>query len=105
MSFVIGGFFGGGKAAGGSVMANTPYLVGEKGAEMFVPNQAGRIVPNNQLGMGGGTVNQTLNITTGVAQTVRAEVMNLMPVIKQETLAAVVDARRKGGSFARTFGA
>lgn len=101
----FGGFFGGGKAAGGSVMANTPYLVGEKGAEMFVPNQAGRIVPNNQLGMGGGTVNQTLNITTGVAQTVRAEVMNLMPVIKQETLAAVVDARRKGGSFARTFGA
>ena len=100
----FGGFFGGGKAAGGNVMANTPYLVGEKGPEIFTPQNSGRIIPNNQIG-GGGTVNQTLQISTGVAQTVRAEVMNLMPVIKQETLAAVVDARRKGGSFARTFGA
>ena len=35
---------------------------GEKGAEMFVPDQAGTIVPNNQLGMGQPvTVNFNIN--------------------------------------------
>lgn len=41
----IGGLFGG-KAIGGPVMANTPYIVGEKRPELFVPSTAGRIVPN-----------------------------------------------------------
>jgi len=40
------------KALGGSVMGNTPYLVGEKGPELFTPNTAGSITPNNQLGVG-----------------------------------------------------
>ena len=40
-----------GKAAtGGPVGKDKPYLVGERGPEMFVPNSSGRIVPNNQLG-------------------------------------------------------
>lgn len=41
----IMGLFGG-KAIGGPVMANTPYIVGEKRPELFVPSTAGRIVPN-----------------------------------------------------------
>ena len=49
-------------------------------------------------------VNQTINIETGVAQTVRAEVLNLMPQIRQNTMAAIVDARQRGGSMARVFG-
>ncbi len=48
--------FGGGKANGGSVSGNTPYLIGERGPELFVPNKSGTIVPNNSLG-GGSTVN------------------------------------------------
>ena len=39
----------GGKAAGGPVTANTPYVVGEIGPELFVPNTAGYIIPNNDL--------------------------------------------------------
>lgn len=35
-----------GRASGGPVMANTPYIVGEKRPEIFVPSTAGRIVPN-----------------------------------------------------------
>lgn len=34
-----------GRATGGPVSANTPYIVGERGPEMFVPEGAGRIVP------------------------------------------------------------
>lgn len=54
----LGGIFGGGRAAGGSVSAGTTYLVGERGAELFTPNQNGMIVPNNALtSNGGNTVN------------------------------------------------
>ena len=38
-------FFGGFKASGGPVEAGMAYTVGERGREMFVPNQNGQIVP------------------------------------------------------------
>jgi tape measure domain-containing protein len=37
------------KAEGGPVLAGQPYIVGEKGPELFVPKVPGRIVPNGQL--------------------------------------------------------
>jgi hypothetical protein len=42
----------GAKAAGGSVMANRPYTVGEFGPETFVPAGSGSIRPNGGLGGG-----------------------------------------------------
>lgn len=44
-------------ADGGSPPVGVPSLVGERGAELFVPKQAGTIVPNHQLSniLGGGT--------------------------------------------------
>jgi hypothetical protein len=57
---VIDSVFGGFRANGGSVSAGTPYIVGEKGAELFVPNSSGTIVPNNAMG-GGTTINLTVN--------------------------------------------
>ena len=38
------------RASGGSVFSGMPYLVGEKGAELFVPGNSGSIVPNSKLG-------------------------------------------------------
>lgn len=38
-----------GYAAGGDVAADTPIIVGEKGQELFVPESAGKIVPNHKL--------------------------------------------------------
>jgi hypothetical protein len=35
------------RATGGSAMAGTPYLVGEKGPEIFVPRQTGEVIPNH----------------------------------------------------------
>jgi len=111
LSNIISGMFGapaGGtapqaKAIGGSVRANSPYMVGENGRELFVPNSSGTIVPNNKLG-GGVVVNQTINLSAGVSQTVRAEVMQMMPQIQEASKAAVLDARRRGGSFSAAFG-
>ena len=69
-----------------------------------MPNQTGRVIPNNQLGGGGVVVNQTINLTTGISQTVRAEVTNMLPQIKEAAKGAVLDARRRGGSFGSAFG-
>jgi TP901 family phage tail tape measure protein len=40
------------KAVGGSVMAGQPYIVGERGRELFMPSQSGSIVPNNRMPQG-----------------------------------------------------
>lgn len=47
-----------GRAAGGPVTGGEPYIVGERGPELFVPNRSGNIVPNNALG---GQVNVTVS--------------------------------------------
>ena len=44
-----GGQTAGYKAAGGPVSAGRPYIVGEKGKELFVPGQSGQIIPNSSL--------------------------------------------------------
>jgi hypothetical protein len=84
------------RANGGPVMGGSSYMVGERGPELFVPRQSGTIVPN---GIGGVTINQSINISTGVQNTVRAEIANLMPQIQTATKNAVIDARNRGGSF------
>jgi len=53
-------------AKGGMVSANKPYIVGEMGAELFVPSSGGRIVPNNQLGSGGGNI--FINVSGAIDQ-------------------------------------
>lgn len=93
-----------GKAIGGSVQAGQPYMVGERGPELFIPNSQGSIVPNGNLGGGGGVVvNQTINVTTGVQQTVRAEIATLMPQIANAAKGAVADARQRGGGFSKAL--
>ena len=44
---IIGDMF---KAEGGPVSGGSPYIVGEKGPELFVPNSSGNIVPNHAMG-------------------------------------------------------
>jgi hypothetical protein len=58
----VGGFlgFGGNRAMGGPVSANTAYVVGERGPELFVPQGSGTIIPNGGRG-GGTTINLTVN--------------------------------------------
>jgi len=57
-----------GRASGGPVAGNTPYIVGERGPELFVPNGGGTIMPNNQMGGSQSTTvnfNITANDTAG----------------------------------------
>jgi hypothetical protein len=57
---LISSTFGGFRANGGSVNAGTPYVVGERGAELFVPKSSGTIVPNGAMG-GNTIINLTVN--------------------------------------------
>ena len=50
-------------ADGGRPPVNRPSIVGERGAELFVPDRAGTIIPNNKLsGMGATTNNVVVNV-------------------------------------------
>ncbi len=54
----IGGFF----ANGGRPPVGRPSIVGERGPELFVPNSAGTIIPNHELGGMGGSTNIVVNV-------------------------------------------
>lgn len=99
----ISGAFGGAlgglfdqKATGGSVSKGTPYIVGERGAEMFVPGQSGTIVPNNKLGGSGVVINQTINLSGDVSAQIRSQVLGMLPGIANASRGAVLEAQRRG---------
>ena len=91
MSWLGGTAFGSflgleGKAAGGTVTAGRPYLVGEKGAELFVPNQTGTIVPNDKMTGGATTVNVAFNITAwdskDATQAIAEQAPNIVSIVE-----------------------
>jgi len=98
--------FSNAKAGGGSVQGGKPVMVGERGAEIFVPNTGGSIMNNmnskNAMGGGGTTIiNQSINFATGIVPTVRAEVQKMLPQIADVTKGAVAEAAMRGGSYRR----
>ena len=74
-------------------------MVGERGAEMFIPNKQGSIVPADKMSAGGDSVTINLNVSTGVSQTVRTELMEMMPRIQEMAKSAVATARMRGGAY------
>ena len=117
---LFGNLFGGGRvgpapgtvistfpmASGGMARRGRPYTVGESGRELFIPGSDGRIMSHmdtKKAGTGGGSVviNQTNNFASGLT---KQEVGPLLERNKRETLAAVVDGRRRGGSIRAAFG-
>jgi len=94
-----------GKAGGGNVSRGQPYLVGERGPELFMPNTGGRIMNNadtRNAGTGGDVVvNQTINLSAGVVGTVRSEVQRMLPEIANVAKVGVLEATRRGGTYRR----
>jgi hypothetical protein len=94
-SFAGGGYTGSGARSGGiDGMGGFPAILHPN--ETVVDHTAGQ-------GMGDVVVNQTINVSTGVQQTVRTEIRQLMPQIAESAKQAVVDAKRRGGSYGRAF--
>jgi hypothetical protein len=125
----LGGLFGGGgvpagtptaattsgfstltsRAAGGPVLPFTPFLVGEKGPELFVPRIPGEIVPNHALGASRPgeppvVVHQHLNVMPGVPEAVRREVTAMLPQIAQAARGAVLNDLDRNNAVRKRIG-
>lgn len=97
----VGSFFGinvPARASGGPVAARSPYIVGEKGPELFVPNMAGNIIPNHRMGGGGVTINQSVEFKlfddTGFEQ----RMIPIAAAIKEETMKGTMEALQAPGA-------
>lgn len=86
-----------GREFGGPVTAGQTYLVGEKRPELFTPGVSGTITPFVPRA-GGGTISttQVFQISTGVSDTVRAEMARMAPALMQMSVGAVKNAMRDG---------
>jgi hypothetical protein len=71
------------RANGGPMSAGSPYIVGERGPELIVPNQAANVVPNDQLGGGNFTINISANDTAGFDDLLTKRRGTLMNLINQ----------------------
>lgn len=93
------------KAAGGPVAANSPYIVGENGPELFVPNTAGNITPNGAFGGAGGSViNFSIDARgaeVGVEQRIAAILTAIKPEWMREAVAQVAKTQRDRPSMLR----
>jgi tape measure domain-containing protein len=101
-----------GKAGGGAVNANQPYMVGEAGREMFVPRSAGNIIPNHAMPSGGGgggiTVINNVTVNTqgggkgdnqGLAEAGKA----ISEMIEMKVRQVLKTESRQGGMLQRGF--
>ena len=93
----FGALFGGGKAGGGAVKGGTPYLVGEKGAELFVPNTSGQIITNQNTEAMMAGQGQGVNINFSIQATDAAGVDEIIASRKNQIVAMVSQAMNQRG--------
>ena len=92
-SFEGGGFTGRGSRSGG---------VDGKGGFPAILHPNETVIDHTKGGsVGGVVVNQVINISTGVQDTVRSEIKNLMPQIAEASKVAVAQETRRGGSYSQ----
>ena len=107
-----GGLFGGKiipgfLAEGGPAQAGKPYIVGEKGPELFVPRNSGTVIPNDQLGAratGTGQVNAPVTnnyITNNINALDAKSVAQLFAENRKTLLGSVKMAEREMPYMAR----
>jgi hypothetical protein len=89
-----------GRASGGPVSAGSPYLVGERGPELFMPRTSGSIYPNDAMGMGGANVIVNVDASGTSAQGNGGQANQLGKVIGAAVQAELIKQRRPGGLLA-----
>ena len=94
-------------AHGGEPPLGQASLVGEEGPELFVPRGHGTIVPLRTAAgtlPAGPAVVQHITIHAGLAASIRAEVMELMPQMQHAAAMGVSEARRRDPELFGQFG-
>jgi phage-related minor tail protein len=87
------------RANGGVVNAGKSYMVGERGAEMFVPNAGGRIVPNSDLG-GSTTVVVNVDASGSSVEGDEEQGRQLGLLISSAVQSEIIQQQRPGGLLA-----
>lgn len=97
----VGSFFAAGlksispRAIGGPVSGGSPYLVGERGPELFIPGTSGAIVPNGALA--GVTIAPVYNVDArGASADLVAALPGILRDSERRTVAAVRDLVGRG---------
>ena len=106
-SGLLSSFFGSmaGRASGGTMNPNQPYLVGERGPEIVMPGRQSTVTNANQTRQAmsqesAPVINMTYNFQGGITE---ADLARATPMLVERTKAAVVDTVQRGGSMARVF--
>lgn len=95
---------------GGPVNSGQPYVVGEKGPEIFVPRNSGGIVPNNKYGIGGniGMVASSIipmMLSSKIANPVIQTIMQAISfVVPQMIMTASMKNMGEGGKLGKVGG-
>ena len=88
------------RARGGAVSAGQPYMVGERGPELFVPGAQGNIVPNH--GMGGANIVVNVDATGSNVEGNGDQANQLGKVIGLAVQQELVKQKLPGGLLAGT---
>ena len=89
------------RANGGSVRAGSPYVVGERGPELFMPGRSGGIAPTGSFG---GAVSVVVNVDAGGTSVEGNEpnANQLGRIVGAAVQAEIVKQQRPGGLLANT---
>lgn len=86
-----------GRQFGGRVQSGSPYIVGESGRELFIPDRGGRIIPNNRIGGGQPiVVNQNYSFNISTPDDYRAVALQMAPVFSQIAKREIEQAVARG---------
>lgn len=88
------------RAQGGSVRAGQPYLVGERGPELFTPGRSGGIAPTGSFGGSGINVVVNVDASGSSVQGDQGQGKQLGMMISAAVQAELVKQRRPGGLLA-----
>lgn len=88
-----------GRATGGSVTGGQPYLVGERGPELFMPGRSGGIAPSGSFG-GGPTVVVNVDASGTSVQGNQPEGQALGRAVAAAVQAELIKQKRPGGILA-----
>ena len=96
---LLGGLFQK-RAQGGSVTAGQPYLVGERGPELFMPGRSGGIAPTGSFGGSGINVVVNVDASGSSVQGDQGQGKQLGMMVSAAVQAELVKQRRPGGLLA-----
>ncbi|MEK9697388.1 MAG: phage tail tape measure C-terminal domain-containing protein, partial [Candidatus Poseidoniales archaeon] len=94
------GFLAGFLAEGGPAQAGKPYVVGEKGPELFIPNSSGNVISNEDLQktsgsrVGGKEIQVNFNVTAMDAESFQGKLAEQRDTIVSIINEAVADSGR-----------